>query len=230
MPSNTITWSNIQSICSSHKAFQDASFYLAPFISSLENWPTVDDLNRITIALHPNFPWTFVVQERVPRRAKSRGQSSLNGYVASISMQGKIPVREKNTHDFLNCLSFLMFPESKLQLNLRHHFESPSGLKPGENRTRTQDLLTIFDEGGVLRLTDADGYTSDLIFGHAIYEHVLEGKRIRAARLDLLVDEPLKGKIPLEFGHLADQAFARWLQNKDHCLSANEFSSLWIDP
>jgi hypothetical protein len=123
-----------------------------------------------------------------------------------------------------------MFPASKLELNLRHHLESPNGLKPGENRTRTQDLLTIFDEGGVLRLIDANGSSADIIFGHAVYEHVLNGKKVRAARLDLPVTDSIVGKIPMELAHLADDAFASWLKNQDHCRYPEEFSSIWIDP
>lgn len=230
MGSATISWSNIQSICSTHMAFKGAEAFLRPILEEYDHWPTVDDLNHVAKKLLPDFPWTFVTQERVPRRAKSRGQASLSGYVTLIGTQGKIPVRESNVHDFLNGLSFLMFPKSKLQLNLRHHLESPHGLKAGENRTRTQDLLTVFDEGGVIRLIDPNGAQSDLIFGHAIYEHLIKGLRVRAARLDLTPELNITDCNNCILYESADQLFAKWLTNPENCRSAAEFSSVWIEP
>lgn len=223
-----LTWSTLQGICSSHEAFKDASYWLNPLLNSSNDWPDPNDLNRAAKALLADFPWEFTPQIKVPRRAKSRGMTSLTGYVELISSHGKIPVREKNVHDFLNCLSFLMFPKSKLALNARHRLESPGGLKPGQNRTRTQDLLTIFDEGGVLRLVPPSGQQKDLIFGHAIYEHILYGKTLRAARLDLqIVDELITTPAPQMAGE-ADTELAAWLSSENNCRRADEFSHLWI--
>lgn len=230
MPPVSITWPKIQSICHKSDAFQGVKHYLTPFTEACLDWPTVDDMNRITKELQPEFPWTFVEQKKVPRRAKSRGLASLSGYVSLISSQGKIPFRLANAHDFLNCLSFLLFPQSKLQLNKRHHFESPQGLKSGENRTRTQDLLTVFDEGGVIRLTVPGGCHHDLIFGHALFEHILKDQRVRAARLDLAMEMPLTSQYPKDLYKTGDLVFAAWLESPHNCRSSSEFSNIWIDP
>ncbi len=225
-----MSWSHVQTVVRSHLAFCGIRRLLEPFIVRWINWPSIDELNHLTYQLLPNFPWRFIEQKPVPRRAKSRGDASLSNYVALIATQGKIPVRVGNPHDFLNALTFLMFPQSKLQLNLRHYQEAPLGLKAGENRTRTQDLLTVFDEGGVLRLIGQNGSAADLIFGHALWEHVLNGQRIRAARLDLPVNAIVDPNRHDENAQLADPLFARWLQDPTHCLLATEFSSLWIEP
>lgn len=230
MAPGAITWSNIQSICVKHKAFVGTEIYLKPFVDNFLDWPTVQNLNSVAKDLKPDFPWVFIQQERVPRRAKSRGQASLSGYVALIGMQGKIPVRESNAHDFLNCLSFLLFPKSKLELNLRHHRECPNGLKSGENRTRTQDLLTVFDEGGVIRLLGGSGVIADLVFGHAVYEHIVLGKRVRAARMDLTTTEKLTDCNYCDLYKIADELFAEWLKDPNNCRHSEEFSSIWIDP
>lgn len=222
------TWSDIQGICRSHAGFRDALDWLCPIFDCSDEWPSVAQLNAVAETLVPGFGWEFVAQAKVPRRAKSRGDASLSGYVDMIASHGKIPIREKNLHDLFNCLSFLMFPKSKHELNRRHQSESPQGLKPGQNRTRVQDLLTIFDEGGVIRLKNADGKHKDIIFGHAVYEHIVCGKTIRAARFDQLIDGDLSNQTSKKLIAEADSAFAIWLQNQNHCQSPDEFSSVWI--
>jgi hypothetical protein len=154
--------------------------------------------------------------------------ASLSGYLNLVLEQQKVPLREGTLHDVLNALTFIMFPESKAALARRHFNESPAGIPRGRNRTRTQDLLTILDEGGVLRLVDPQGGLRDVIFGHAIYEHIIEGRSLRAARLDLTVDDEIFGKPIQQVTAMADQALARWLSLDSHCRSAQEFSSLEI--
>lgn len=206
----------------------DLKIWLSPMFELSVDWPNVEDLNHIARSLESNFPWIFVKQHPVPRRAKSRGSSSLTGYLQAVMDEGQIPVRENNLHDVLNAFSFMMFPQSKKALSYRHRIESPEGLKPGQNRTRTQDLLTIFDEGGVVRLTNPKGITRDLIFGHAIYEHIINGLSLRAARLDFSVGDQIFGKPIQEVTRFADSLLAAWLSDPAHCHSAQEFSSVEI--
>ena len=224
------TWSDIKNICAGHPLFADAMPWLDPMLASSESWPSMDDLNRCARVTVPDFQWEFIVSKKLPRRSKSRGMSSLSGYIDLISKQNKIPVREENTHDFLNALSFVMFPKSKLTLNQRHLMESPDGIKKGQNRTRTQDLLTVFDEGGVLRILGPSGREKDFIFGHAVYEHVIYGKELRAARLDLTADDHFFSKSLADMTSAADQLCAEWLADDQRCRSGDEFSFLWIKP
>lgn len=224
------TWSDIKNICSGHPLFLDASHWLTPLLRGADSWPSMADLNQAARVTAPDFRWNFVLSEKVPRRAKSRGMSSLSGYIELIANQNKIPVRGENAHDFFNALSFMMFPKSKLVLNQRHLMESPFGIKKGQNRTRTQDLLTIFDEGGVLRLIGSSGATKDFIFGHAVYEHIIYGKELRAARLDLVTDDYFFSRSILDMTSAADDMFAAWLARPDHCRSGDEFSFLQVRP
>ncbi len=202
-----------------------------PLITVGNDWPTTTDLNCVIATIAPDFPWMFVTSPKIPRRSKAKGMTSLSGYVAMICRDQQIPVRERSLHDLLNALSFLMFPKAKLALNERHLLESPAGLQPGQNRTRTQDLLTMFDEGGVLRLkSDATGHDryKDIIFGHAIYEHLVLNKKIRAARLDIPVSDGFLDNPIATLTAFADAWFAAWLKNPSQCLKSDEFSHVWI--
>ena len=221
-------WTDIKEICARHPAFHDAISWVKPLILDSPDWPDVALITRSAQELSPGFPWQFVIQEKVPRRAKSRGLASLSGYVEQITIHKKIPVRERDLHDLLNALSFLMFPQSKMALNARHLIEAPDGLKPGQNRTRTQDLLTILDEGGVIRLINAHGQEKELIFGHAVYEHIIEGRELRAARLDFRVDDEIFSMPIQRLTGLADCLMAAWLCEPSNCRAPTEFGHIWI--
>jgi hypothetical protein len=222
------TFQHTQFACKNFESLRDIRFWADDLLNDLNDWPTIDSLNARAQRLFPHFSWTFVLSEKVPSRAKSRGSASLTGYVELISRHKKIPVRERNLHDFLNAISFLMFPASKLALNDRHLLESPNGVKPGQNRTKVQDLLTMFDEGGVIRLHGPNGLYRDLIFGHAVNEHIVLEKTIRAARLDFTVDVDILTTTLPNLIAIADDLFANWLKNETHCQNGGEFSHVWI--
>ena len=259
MLKQTLTFPQIRQVCLSHTAFGATLPWLTPLLTCSSDWPTVAEINLAVKKISLNVPWEFIRQEKVSRRAKSRGMGSLSNYLDLILAQGKVPVREKNIHDLLNALSFIMFPLSKAALNRRHHQESPEGLRPGQNRTRTQDHLTIFDEGGVIRLkyldshseskTDQSALEHDFIFGHAIFEHIIHDKELRAARLDLSVscgqeafsqvDLTANAESPaqnptwpgiIKTTHQADIALSECLKNDQTFLSSTEFAHLWINP
>lgn len=221
-------WSNICDICESKDQLSDIRPWLSALTSDRSAWPTAATLNAMTKTLYKHVPWQFIKQEPVPRRAKSRGMASLSGYLHLVLEKQTVPLREGTLHDVLNALTFIMFPKAKAALSRRHFNESPSGIQRGQNRTRTQDLLTILDEGGVLRLIDPKGGQRDLIFGHAIYEHIIEGRPLRAARLDLFMNDEIFGRPTQQVTALADHYLASWLSIESHCRSPNEFSSLEI--
>ena len=222
------TFSETKSACDNLPAMSDIRPWTNPLLGGLEDWPDVEALNHHAQELLPGFPWRFIRAEKPPSRAKSRGMASLSGYVELISAHGKIPMRQRNLHDLLNALSFFRFPASKQALNERHLAESPEGVKPGQNRTRVQDLLTMFDEGGVIRMVARSGHHKDLVFGHAIHEHMIVGKQIRAARLDFYCDVDILSISPGELTKMADHMFCQWLKNKANCLDSGEFSHVWI--
>ena len=101
-------------------------------------------------------------------------------YEMQILHHGVIPTRLENWHDFCNMLTWCRFPRTKAVLNglqARPH---------GVPRNRYQELLTLFDEGGVIRIfasKEKIGISSyprtpaqkNLSFGHALLEADLCG-------------------------------------------------------
>lgn len=60
---------------------------------------------------------------------------------------GGVETRPDNLHDFFNALIWLAFPRAKARINAMHAAEIP---REGGQRGRLRDLLTVFDEGGVV--------------------------------------------------------------------------------
>jgi hypothetical protein len=135
-----------------------------------------------------------------------RGRVVLSAlYDARITLQHEVPTRERNWHDLLNMLCFTTFPHSKLALHARQYARlaeriDEQTLKLPNRRTPEQDALTLFDEGGVVLAVEAEAaaqlrevpvqerevLSQELSaqrrlrvvpFGHALYEHWVEGLR-----------------------------------------------------
>ena len=111
-------------------------------------------------------------------------------------MLGQVPCLESSYHDLFNALVWAAFPRSKRALHLRQFRALQRWLPAGASRlpnrrTREQDALTLFDEGGaVLIATGARESLSSRVvpFGHAVMEHVCfqrEAVRSAAVWLDL---------------------------------------------
>lgn len=62
-----------------------------------------------------------------------------------------MPTRIASLHDWFNALVWLAFPRTKARLNALHAAEIP---REGGRRGRLRDMLTIFDEGGALVVSD----------------------------------------------------------------------------
>lgn len=224
------SWMEIRDMGRDNPHLKDLRPWLSLLTECCDEWPGVTELNRLLCLQLPQSPWTFIKQEKPPRRSKSKGMASLSGYLELVLKHHKVPVREFSLHDLLNALTYTMFPKSKRALAERHQSESPQGITPGLNRTRTQDLLTIFDEGGVIRLYSADQQHRDIVFGHAVYEHMINGIGLRAARLDFYGCDQIIGSSIQEATGLADRLLSEWLGSRGRCLAAHEFSSVQIPP
>lgn len=123
-------------------------------------------------------------------------------YEGKIVELGEVPTRENDWHDFFNALTFVAFPRAKWALHERQYrlLERRIGADtrrlPGA-RTREQDALALFDEGGIALAVD-NSHTQQLVdhpdafeasvlalckqgaavalpFGHALPEHLVEG-------------------------------------------------------
>ena len=141
-------------------------------------------------------------------------------YDARITLAAQVPTRERDWHDLLNMLCFATFPRSKRALHARQYAclaarVDPAAKRLPNARTPEQDALTLFDEGGVvlavtpdaaLQLSAAseaerEALCQELVaartlrvvpFGHALFEHLVEGLRVPGGCTQtVVVTEPL---------------------------------------
>ena len=94
------------------------------------------------------------------------------GYEERIFLHGIIATRPQNLHDFFNALIWLKYPQTKSVLNAIHYQELQK--QQSSIRSKKRDLLTLFDECGVLVF--ANDYHLDLIRNHQWQELFVENK------------------------------------------------------
>ena len=115
-------------------------------------------------------------------------------YECRIWENGEVETRPDNWHDFFNALVWLSFPQTKIAISAAHVRAMQA---PGEKRTNQRDILTHFDECGVVVLSSQPELLDLLrefrwkelfverraevvrsmrfvIFGHATYEQLLK--------------------------------------------------------
>jgi len=190
---------------------------LTPLLGRLppDRFPRHDELNALTTpegVSGGGAPIRFV-----PPALPSKEFSAQ--YEVRIFERGEVQTRPDNWHDLFNALVWLAFPETKAVLN-RHHCEEIRARRGEPLRGTARDVLTLFDEGGII-VASADAELSALllefrwkelfwrrraevlqsmrfyVFGHAIYEKALEpykGVTAKALILDVapaLLDAPL---------------------------------------
>jgi hypothetical protein len=172
--------------------------------AALDRFPTPDELSALyaeRVAGNDAPPLRFVpAAPRVRRRGQPIDLGAL--YEGRIVLAGEVPTREGDWHDLFNALAFCAFPRAKWQLHARQYRIYAARLAPGATRmpgarTREQDALALFDEGGILvcapRATRAElpadpdrvdaaltelvvtGRARALLFGHALFEHFAAG-------------------------------------------------------
>ncbi|TMG73037.1 MAG: DUF3025 domain-containing protein [Betaproteobacteria bacterium] len=185
---------------------------LAPLLGGLprNRFPRHDELNALAnpgVASGGGAPIRFV-----PPAASAQ-------YEVRVFETGEVQTRADSWHDLFNALVWLAFPKTKAVLN-RHHYEEIRARRGEPLRGTARDVLTLFDEGGVV-VASADAELSALlrgfrwkelfwrrraevlrsmrfyVFGHAIYEKALEpykGVTAKALIVDVaprLLDAPL---------------------------------------
>lgn len=178
----------------------------------------------------------FAPPARRPRRARRSDQLDLKQlYDARIALDREVPCLTSSYHDLLNVLAWAAFPRAKRALHARQYRALAAWLPSGgsrlpNRRTREQDALTLFDEGGsvlvatpelVQRLAVAPALVSSLaaepearvvLFGHALMEHIVRYRTtVRSAALLIAVEGPLPEGRPLL--ELVDQELQRRLQD-----------------
>lgn len=173
-------------------------------------------------------------------------------YDGRIRLRGEVPTRPENWHDLLNVLCFATFPRSKYALHSRQYAALSQRLGKDATRlpnarTPEQDALTLFDEGGTvvaagpvaaaaLRESTKDTFTETLIacvtagqarvvpFGHALFEHLVEGVTCPGATARVLPMDSLTPDAALL--EAVDIALARRLRDESDFLHPSEAQHL----
>ncbi|MGC2519576.1 MAG: DUF3025 domain-containing protein [Burkholderiales bacterium] len=195
---------------------------LAPLLERLpqERFPGLDDLNALATSATLSgggAPIRFV-----PPAPPSKAFEAQ--YEVRVFRSGEVQTRPGNWHDLFNALVWLAFPRSKAVLN-RGHYEQIEARRGEKLRGTARDVLTLFDEGGVI-VVSGDAELSALlrefrwtelfwarragvlrsmrfhVFGHAIYEKALapyKGVTAKALIVDVaraFVAAPLVQQLP----------------------------------
>lgn len=203
-------------------------------------WPTLDQLNALSEARAlrnaSGAPICFVAPTMV---------GSAMAYESQIAASGEIPTRE-NLHDLLNALQWLSFPRMKGTINAEHVKRlQEGGEAEAKSRSRERDVLTMFDESGVI-VASADRTLLDLLqtfqwralfvdrradvtanmrfylVGHGLMEKALApfiGITGKAVLLNVEADE-------IGATSMLDGAIAQWLAHPAHLASAQNLAPL----
>jgi len=188
------------------RIYQESPWYgsiaaaLARF-DALDRFPTPEELSALyheRTAHLPLPPLRFVASPKTKaKRPKRQPIDPSTLYEGRVIDRGEVPTRLDDWHDLFNALAFVHFPRAKRALHARQYGILKSRLTPSSTRlpnarTREQDALSLFDEGGiclaaphalagVLHEADDDTLRDALAtqqvrifpFGHALYEHMV---------------------------------------------------------
>jgi len=156
-----------------------------PFAASLYAGPGFQTVARAASAFADCVEWPQVatwvprlssVGIAVPVTFVAQGPGvTVGGYDDEIVERRRVPSRERSWHDFLNMLVWATFPRAKTALHRRQReaVARARSLNPAApRRDRGGDALAMLDEGGVLAVG-----SKRLVFGHALYEHLVAGER-----------------------------------------------------
>jgi len=170
--------------------------------------PTTEELNALVSASVVSGGGAAI--RFVPPAAPSREFTAQ--YEVRIFETGAVQTRPDNWHDLFNALVWLTFPRTKAVLNW-HHYEQIK-LRRGETlRGTARDVLTLFDEGGILvavadarlpallrkfrwkelfwvRRAEVQRSMRFCVFGHAIYEKALGPHKGVTAKALIVPVEP----------------------------------------
>jgi len=177
-------------------------------------------------------------------------------YDARITLANEVPTRERDWHDLFNALCFVSFPRSKLALHARQYRALAARLPPNAERlppTRTaeQDTLTLFDEGGVVVVAEPSaasrlaathgearvGLCTELVserrarlvpFGHALFEHLVEGLRCPGGCTQVVALPELWGNSQGWFAAL-DRTLAALIADPEHFRTPKECSQIRLE-
>jgi len=172
-------------------------------------------------------------------------------YEERVFETGAVPTRDASWHDLFNALIWLAFPRTKATLN-RRHCEELRERRGDPRRGTARDVLTLFDEGGVLvacadpslgrllrdfrwkelfwqRRSDVQQRMRFHVFGHAILETArapFRGITAKALILDT-GDDTLEGPIDA-LNSVLDARAAEYFAAPDALVSTRSLAPLPI--
>lgn len=174
-------------------------------------------------------------------------------YDGRIALGSEVPTRERDWHDFFNALCFATYPRAKRALHRRQFAILQRRIEPGATRLPParipeQDSLTLFDEGGAVVATEArsaqqlmaapeadraellrelsDSKCARIIpFGHALFEHLVEGLRCPGGSTRI-VELPTLNLPDAALLTQVDQSLAAQLEDPTIFLTPKESSHL----
>ena len=211
-------------------------------LSQEPGWPDAGRLNLLAkeLGVAPHTASGMPVRFAHPR------PESMN-YELRVHASGEVSTRPRNWHDLFNALAWISFPRVKAALNARHAEEIP---KEGGRRGPLRDLLTIFDEGGVI-VACADRELAGLIrafrwrelfwqrrsrvrealrfavVGHAVLEQALKPwPGITCKALFIAADQAQLGLPPEQLGAYLDERAAAWFAAASHALTPRALAPL----
>lgn len=225
--------------------------HVGAMLCNLEEWPSLTQLQRIIdSALAPARSLSGAAIRLVPQGSKP--SNFFEKYEPRLYLNGELQVRTATWHDLFNVLVWATFPHTKAALNRRHFLaaeqrESDPQLR--QRRSRLEDALTIFDEGGLIiasskpelcelikqfewkelfwhRRQDVLRHLKCFVFGHALYEKALEpylGVSGKAVFVD--VDESFMQLTLQEQLLLIDASTACYLNDEQQVQTPADFSA-----
>lgn len=226
-------------------------------LGPLDAFPTREQLTALhaRAAVHADVPpLTFARYVKRTRKVRRAGPIDVDAlYDGAINARREVPTRDGDWHDLFNALVFASFPRSKHALHARQYaqlrlrVDATARKLPGA-RSREQDALTLFDEGGTfvagdsamlatLRSLESDGFYPALRaaiaaralvvapFGHALFEHKVAGLRGPSSFAYLLPLARLH-EDPTELVGSIDTAFAAVLADPARFCSPAELRRL----
>jgi hypothetical protein len=157
--------------------------------ASREDWPGLDDYNRLL----QSDPTPVFTHSGKPVRCVPQADDH---YEQRAYLTGEVQTRSNNWHDFFNALVWRVFPRTKAAINLMHYRTGQENPQPTAGRGTARDVLTLFDESGVViacarddlgemlkqhqwkslfwqRRNEMAGNMKFIVFGHSLYEKAL---------------------------------------------------------
>ncbi len=133
---------------------------IRPLLNGLHGdfWPTLEQLNALAAAREVANMRGAAIRFVLPRTAAL----SAMHYETQIANTGEVPTRD-NWHDLFNALQWIGFPHLKSAINAQHvRLLSAGGVVEATARSVPRDVLTMFDESGVI-VASADASLLELI-------------------------------------------------------------------